>query len=89
MIVRHIVEISEDDDMTYHFYYLTTTRNTAEKCLRMRQFYCDWLDESNESGFQACLFCNMVVKRNTSHKLCAFGVKLLANQRSYELKNKK
>ena len=30
MIVRHIVEISEDDVMTYHFYYLTTTSNDFE-----------------------------------------------------------
>ena len=31
MIVRHIVEISEDDVMTYHFYYLSraTTLNSA------------------------------------------------------------
>ena len=30
MIVRHIVEISENDVMTYHFYYLTTTSNDFE-----------------------------------------------------------
>ena len=30
MIVRHIVEISDDDVMTYHFYYLTTTSNDFE-----------------------------------------------------------
>ena len=30
MIVHHIVEISEDDVMTYHFYYLTTTSNDFE-----------------------------------------------------------
>ena len=31
MIVRHIVEISEDDVMTYHFYYVSraTTLNSA------------------------------------------------------------
>ena len=30
MIVRHIVEISEDDVMTYQCYYLTTMSNDFE-----------------------------------------------------------
>ena len=42
MIVRHIVEISEDDVMTYHFYYLTTTSN--ENCFFV------WLDLRNVFG---------------------------------------
>ena len=38
MIVRHTVEISEDDVMTYHFYYLsraTTLNSTNTKLVTL------------------------------------------------------